>query len=43
MYAATNGYLAEIGLDVSVGKAEQRTKFDDDLVDELRQWRKENL
>lgn len=43
MYAVTNGYLAEIGFGVEVGKAEQHTKLDDDLLDEVEQWRRENL
>jgi hypothetical protein len=43
MYAVTNGYLAEIGFGVEVGKAEQHTKLDDDLLDEVEAWRRENL
>lgn len=43
MYAVTNGYLAEIGFGVEVGKAEQHTKLDDDLLDEVEKWRRENL
>jgi hypothetical protein len=43
MYAVANGYLAEIGFGVEVGKAEQHTKLDDDLLDEVEQWRRENL
>lgn len=43
MYAVTNGYLGEIGFGVEVGKAEQHTKLDDDLLDEVEQWRRENL
>lgn len=43
MYSGVNSYLAQIGFDVEVGKAEQHTKFDDDLVEELRDWREENL
>jgi len=43
MYAVTNGYLAEIGFGVEVGKAEQHTKLDDDLLGEVEAWRRENL
>lgn len=43
MYAVTNGYLGEIGFGVEVGKAKQHTKLDDDLLDEVEQWRRENL
>jgi len=43
MYAVTNGYLGEIGFGVEVGKAEQHTKLDDDLLDEVEAWRRENL
>ena len=43
MYAVTNGYLAEIGFGVEVGKAEQHTKLDDDLLNEVEAWRRENL
>lgn len=43
MYSGVNSYLSEIGFEVEIGKAQQHTKFDDDLVDELREWREENL
>lgn len=43
MYAVTNGYLGEIGFGVEVGKAEQNTKLDDDLLEEVEAWRRENL
>lgn len=43
MFAVTNGYLAKIGLGVEVGKASQNTKLDDDLLEEVDQWRRENL
>jgi len=43
MYAVVNGYLSEIGFGIKIDQAQQHTKFDDDLVDELREWREENL
>lgn len=43
MYASVNAYLGEIGFGVEVGEAQQHTKLDDDLLDEVEQWRRENL
>lgn len=43
MFGAVNGYLAEIGFGVEVGKAEKNTKLDDDLINEVEQWRREHL
>jgi len=43
MYSGVNSFLAEIGLDVEVSKAQENTKLDDDLLDEVAEWRNENL
>jgi hypothetical protein len=43
MFSATNSYLSEIGFGVQVDKAQQNTKLDDDLMEEVEQWRRENL
>lgn len=43
MFAAINQYLADIGFDIEVGKSQQHTKLDDDLLEEVEQWRRENV
>jgi len=43
MYSVVNGYLAEIGFGVEVNQAQKNTKLDDDLLDEVADWRDENL
>jgi len=43
MYSAVNSYLAEIGFGIQVDQAQQNTKLDDDLMQEVKQWQRENL
>jgi len=43
MFSVVNGYLSEIGFGIQVDQAQQNTKLDDDLIEEVEQWRRENL
>lgn len=43
MFSVVNSYLTEIGFGIQVDKAQQNTKLDDDLIEEVEQWRRENL
>lgn len=43
MYSAVNGYLAQIGIGVSVDEGSARTTIDDSLIEEVQQWRQDNL
>lgn len=43
MFAVTNRYLAEIGFGVHVQQAQQNTKLDEGIMEEVEQWRAENL
>lgn len=43
MYSAVNSYLNELGLGIDIQDAEQQTKVDDDLLNEVEAWRRENL
>ena len=43
MYSAVNSYLNELGLGIDIQEGEQQTKVDDDLLNEVEAWRRENL
>lgn len=36
-------FLAQIGLDVKIDESEHRVKIDEELIDEVEEWRQENL
>lgn len=43
MYAVTNSYLREIDFGIEIGETQKNTKLDDDLLDEVADWRDANL
>ena len=43
MYAVTNGFLQSMGFGIHVEKAQQNTTLDDGIMEEVEQWRAENL
>lgn len=43
MFAATNAYLAELGIGIDVQEGTNQTKVDDSLIEEVEKWRRENL
>lgn len=43
MFAVTNAYLSELGFGIDIQEGEKKTKLDDDLINEVEKWRRENL
>lgn len=43
MFSAVNTYLSDLGFGIEIDEAQKNTKLDDDLMEEVEQWRRENL
>lgn len=43
MFSVVNTYLSDLGFGIEIDEAQKNTKLDDDLMEEVEQWRRENL
>jgi len=43
MHSEVNGYLSKVGFGIEIDESDSRTKLDDDLLNEVEQWRRANL
>jgi len=43
MHSEVNGYLSKVGFGIEIDESDSRTKLDDDLLNEVEQWRLANL